>query len=74
MSETTPQARTLHRALATCGGVVPLAKALHVSVDELSRWLDGHVAPPVNVYLSALDLVAGGAPGRTKVKAARRAR
>ena len=59
MSETTPQARTLHRALAICGGIVPLAKALQVSVDELSRWLDGHVAPPVNVYLMALDLVAG---------------
>ena len=38
---------------------MPLAKALQVSVDELSRWLDGHVAPPVNVYLMALDLVAG---------------
>jgi len=63
VSETTPQARTLHRALAICGGLVPLARALGVTVEELSRWLEGHVAPPVNVYLMALDLVAGSPNG-----------
>jgi DNA-binding transcriptional regulator YiaG len=42
---------------------VPLARTLGVSADELSRWLEGHAAPPVNVYLMALDLVAGGPTG-----------
>lgn len=59
MSRTTPQARTLHRALVLCGGMVALAKALNVSVANLSQWLNGYVPPPVEVYIKALDLVAG---------------
>jgi hypothetical protein len=60
MSKDTPQARTLYRAVSVCGGIKALASALGVSVGELSYWLDGHVAPPTEVYIRALDMVAGG--------------
>jgi hypothetical protein len=60
VSDNTPQARTLRRALAICGDIAALARALGVSVGELARWLDGHAAPPVNIYIMALDLVADG--------------
>jgi DNA-binding transcriptional regulator YdaS (Cro superfamily) len=52
--------RTLHRAVAICGGVAGLAKALGVSVAQLSHWLEGYVHPPTDIYIRALDLVAGG--------------
>lgn len=60
MSRETPQNRTLYRALKNCGGVAELAKALDVSVESLSPWLTGHEAPSVEVYMSALKLVAAG--------------
>ena len=56
---TTPQSRTLYRALEVLGGVAPLAKALKVPVETLARWLDGDAVPPVGAYLIALDVVAG---------------
>jgi hypothetical protein len=39
--------------------VTALAKALGVSVAQLSHWLDGKLHPPTNIYIRALDLVAG---------------
>ena len=68
MSKDTPQARTLYRAVRICGGMKALASALGVSVGELSHWLEGHVVPPTEVYIRALDVVAGGrnrGPGAT---------
>jgi hypothetical protein len=60
MSRDTPQTRTLYRAVAVCGGVAALAKALDVSIEALSRWLDGDAIPTVDIYGKALDLVASG--------------
>lgn len=37
-----------------------LAQALDVTVGELSFWIQGHVTPPAEVFIQALDLVAGG--------------
>ena len=59
MSNETTQSRTLHRALKNCGGAAELAKALRVPVESLSRWLSGHEAPSVEVYMATLKLVAG---------------
>src|SRR5688572_2921261 len=56
--------RTLHRAVNVCGGLAPLAKNLGVSADMLATWLDGNANPPVDIYIKALDLVAGGRQGR----------
>ena len=58
----TPQTRTLNRALEKCGGEIALAKALGVTIEVLSGWLAGDSVPP-KIYLSALDIVAMGSPG-----------
>ena len=60
MSRNTPQARTLYRAVGLCGGVIALANYLGVPAMDLSNWLNGDVPPPVEVYIKAIDLVAGG--------------
>jgi transcriptional regulator with XRE-family HTH domain len=60
MSTTTPQVRTLQRAVEDCGGEAELAKVLGVSVEVLSRWLSGLDALPTATYVRALDLVAAG--------------
>ncbi|TMH92222.1 MAG: helix-turn-helix domain-containing protein [Betaproteobacteria bacterium] len=66
MSSETRQTLTLYRALKNCGGEAELAKALDVSVESLSRWLTGHEAPSVKVYMAALSLVAAGRIKRAK--------
>ena len=60
MLRSTPQTRTLLRAINACGGVMKLAKALDVTVGDLTFWIQGHVTPPAPVFIQALDLVAGG--------------
>ena len=57
----TSQTRTLRRALDACGGKPEkLARVLGVSIQDLSEWLLGRKAPPMRVYLDALDVVARG--------------
>jgi hypothetical protein len=43
-----------------CGSVEALAHKLAVSVESLSKWLEGHIPPPLEVYFRALDIVANG--------------
>ena len=62
MLVSTPQTRTLKRALERCGGEIALAKALGVTIEVLSGWFTGDEVPP-KVYLSALDIVAIGSLG-----------
>jgi DNA-binding transcriptional regulator YdaS (Cro superfamily) len=62
MLMSTPQTRTLKRALERCGGETALAKALGVTIEAVSGWLAGDDVPP-NIYLSALDIVAMGSLG-----------
>ena len=62
MVVSTPQTRTLNRALERCGGEIALAKALGVTIEVLSGWLAGDDIPP-KIYLSALDIVAMGPLG-----------
>ena len=49
----------MQRALSTCGGEAPLAKALGVSLAELSLWLRGREDLPVAVYCKALEMTSG---------------
>ena len=58
MFEELPATRTLNRAAELCGGIPTLARVLGVPVDELTRWMEGVVEPPVQVYYRALDFVA----------------
>ena len=66
MLMSTPQTRTLNRALQRCGGEIALAKALGVTIEVLSGWLGGDDVPP-KIYLSALDIVAIGSLGSAKL-------
>ena len=67
MLVSTPQTRTLERALERCGGEIALAKALGVTTEALSGWFTG-VDVPLNIYFSALDLVAIGSLGSANFK------
>ena len=51
---------TLACAAATIGGAPRLAKFLDVSHSRLVRWLSGEEAPPQDVFLDALDVIADG--------------
>jgi len=50
-------ARTLEQAMQVAGGEEQLARILHTSPDLLRRWLAGHAQPPLNKYITALQLV-----------------
>lgn len=53
-----PATRTLARAAEICGGVQALARILRVPVPDLSAWIAGTAATPMEVYLRALEFVA----------------
>jgi hypothetical protein len=51
--------RTLQRAMELVGGEPQLAAILRTSPSMLRRWLSGYLQPPVNKYITALQLVTG---------------
>ena len=51
---------TLRCAAATIGGRARLARFLGVAPEALGRWLAGEEAPPSQVFLDALDVIADG--------------
>jgi hypothetical protein len=55
----TASIRTLRRALATIGSEERLAAALGCSPIDLMRWLAGLQPAPSEVFIAALDIVAG---------------
>jgi hypothetical protein len=62
---------TLAYAAATIGGTDRLAKFLNVSRPRLVSWLAGEEAPPNQVFLDALDVIADGpyaSPDRRRVR------
>ena len=52
--------RTLALAAKTLGGAQALAQRLGVEQAILERWMAGEATPPYDVFLQALDIVAGG--------------
>ena len=52
--------RTLALAAKTLGGAQALAQRLGVEQAILERWMAGEAIPPYDVFLHALDIVAGG--------------
>lgn len=60
MPASATQMRTLGRALKDCGSEQALAKKLGVAVADLTGWLTGRDALPVEIYCRTLDLVAAG--------------
>ena len=62
---------TLQCAAATIGGAARLAKFLNVSRSDVLRWLAGEEAPPDQVFLDALDVIADGPyadPSRRRIR------
>ncbi|HEX2199009.1 MAG TPA: hypothetical protein VHG88_10360 [Burkholderiales bacterium] len=51
---------TLQFAAATIGGAARLARFLNVPRSDVLRWLAGEEAPPDQVFLDALDVIADG--------------
>jgi hypothetical protein len=49
--------RTFQRAAGFCGGVRKLARHLRVPLRDLEKWMAGETAPPIAVFLKAIDLV-----------------
>ena len=72
MDVRTTYTETLACAVATIGGADRLARFLQVSRARLASWLAGEEAPPNEVFLEALDVIADGpyAHERRKVKVA----
>lgn len=56
----TAYTRTLRLAAETMGGVDALAKRLHVEAALVEGWIAGSEYPPHEMFLRALDIVAGG--------------
>lgn len=64
---------TLSCAAATIGGITRLAEFLRVPRSTLTRWLAGEEAPPNEVFMDALDVIADGpyaSPERRRVRVA----
>lgn len=62
---------TLQFAAATIGGAGRLAAFLDVPRETVLRWLAGEEAPPDQVFLDALDVIADGPyadPERRRIK------
>ena len=73
MDVRTTYTETLACAAATIGGTDRLASFLNVSRKRLVRWLAGEEAPPNQVFLDALDVIADGpyaSPERRRVRVA----
>ena len=60
MDVRTRYTETLACAAATIGGATRLAQFLNVSRSRLIGWLAGEEAPPHQVFLDALDVIADG--------------
>ena len=60
MDVRTRYTETLACAAATIGGPTRLAQFLDVPRERLTKWLAGEEAPPSEVFLDALDVIADG--------------
>lgn len=60
MDVRTTYTETLACAAATIGGTDRFARYLNVSRRRLLGWLAGEEAPPNQVFLEALDVIADG--------------
>lgn len=54
--------RTFLKAAELCGGQKKLARYLRVPLTDLEKWIAGGDAPPINVFLKAIDLVLDETP------------
>ena len=60
MDQRTRYAQALSEAESTLGGRAQLAEFFHVSKEKIAAWLSGDEVPPLEVFLSSLDVIADG--------------
>ena len=60
MDQRTRYAQALSEAELTLGGRAQLAEFFHVSREKIAAWLSGQEVPPLEVFLSSLDVIADG--------------
>lgn len=73
MDVRTRYTETLAFAAATIGGATRLAQFLNVPRERVTKWLAGEEAPPSQVFLDALDVIADGpyaSPERRRLQVA----
>jgi GAF domain-containing protein len=64
--------RALWRALEMVGGKEALRRAMHVPMRELDDWLEGRVPPPMEAFLTAVDIISLPTPRRSPHPATKR--
>ena len=60
MDQRTLYSEALWHAEVTLGGRAQLAAFFHVSKDKIAAWMAGEEVPPLEVFLSSLDVIADG--------------
>ena len=60
MDQRTLYAEALWQAEVTLGGRAQVASFFHVSKEKIAAWLSGEEVPPLEVFLSSLDVIADG--------------
>jgi len=60
MDQRTLYADALWQAELTLGGRSQLAAFFHVPKEKIAAWLAGEEIPPLEVFLSSLDVIADG--------------
>ena len=65
----TVHVKALHRAAEILGGTEPLRTMLGVSARRLNAWLAGAEEPPIDIFLTAVDVISA-APGRMRQRSA----
>lgn len=60
VDQRTRYAQALSAAELTLGGRAQLAEFFHVSKEKIAVWLSGQEVPPLEVFLSSLDVIADG--------------
>jgi hypothetical protein len=60
MDQRTLYADALWEAELTLGGRAQVAAFFHVSQEKIAAWLAGDEVPPLEVFLSSLDVIADG--------------
>jgi len=60
MDQRTLYAEALWQAEVTLGGRAQLAAFFHVPKEKIAAWMAGEEVPPLEVFLSSLDVIADG--------------
>ena len=60
MDQRTLYAETVWEAELILGGPAKAAAFFHVPKEKISAWVSGEELPPLEVFLSSLDVIADG--------------